>query len=246
MIDIGIPPGAPVEIRAGLIDDARAGRGAARGAANTTKFSSGHVVVAGGSRGLTGAPVLAASAAMRAGAGYVTCCAPRLAAADPGHAPARGHDARAARRTTARTSSRAPTTCSSMTERGGSLVLGPGLGRTDGAREFARALVRRSAVPLLLDADGLGAFAERLGDLREASGRRGDHAARGRARPAARPAQRRDQGAPAARRRARPPTRPARSSCSRATTRSSRSPTGSRRSARARRPRSRPRAPATC
>ena len=42
-----------------------------------TKFTSGHVVVAGGSRGLTGAPCLACEAAMRAGAGYVTAFVPR-------------------------------------------------------------------------------------------------------------------------------------------------------------------------
>jgi len=41
-----------------------------------TKFTSGHVLVCGGSTGLTGAPVLAATAAMRAGAGYVTACVP--------------------------------------------------------------------------------------------------------------------------------------------------------------------------
>jgi NAD(P)H-hydrate epimerase len=55
-----------------------------------------------------------------------------------------------------------------MTERGGALVVGPGIGRSDGALEFARALVRRSVVPVLLDADGLNAHAERLGDLRAA------------------------------------------------------------------------------
>jgi NAD(P)H-hydrate epimerase len=52
--------------------------------------------------------------------------------------------------------------------RGGALIVGPGLGRTPGAQEFARILVRRSGVPVLLDADGLNAHAERLGDLREA------------------------------------------------------------------------------
>ena len=50
-------------------------RAAARGPAST-KFSSGHVLVAGGSRGLTGAPCLASMAAMRAGAGYVTALVP--------------------------------------------------------------------------------------------------------------------------------------------------------------------------
>ena len=47
-----------------------------RRGADSTKFSSGNVVVVGGSRGLTGAPCMSALAAMRAGAGYVTVAAP--------------------------------------------------------------------------------------------------------------------------------------------------------------------------
>ncbi len=42
----------------------------------STKFTSGNVFIIGGSRGLTGAPTMAALAAMRAGAGYVTVGAP--------------------------------------------------------------------------------------------------------------------------------------------------------------------------
>jgi len=38
-------------------------------------------------------------------------------------------------------------------------VLGPGLGRTAGARAFARTLFERVAVPLVVDADGLNALA---------------------------------------------------------------------------------------
>jgi ADP-dependent NAD(P)H-hydrate dehydratase / NAD(P)H-hydrate epimerase len=40
------------------------------------KYTSGHVLVVGGSRGMTGAVALAARAAFRADAGYVTICAP--------------------------------------------------------------------------------------------------------------------------------------------------------------------------
>ena len=47
-----------------------------RRAPDSTKFTSGNVFIIGGSRGLTGAPSLAALAAMRAGAGYVTVGAP--------------------------------------------------------------------------------------------------------------------------------------------------------------------------
>jgi NAD(P)H-hydrate epimerase len=43
--------------------------------------------------------------------------------------------------------------------RGGSLVLGPGIGKSDGAFAFARELAARAEVALVLDADGLNAHA---------------------------------------------------------------------------------------
>jgi NAD(P)H-hydrate epimerase len=43
--------------------------------------------------------------------------------------------------------------------RGGALVLGPGLGRSDGAREFAHGVLGAVEVAVVLDADGLNAFA---------------------------------------------------------------------------------------
>jgi hydroxyethylthiazole kinase-like uncharacterized protein yjeF len=163
-VDIGIPRGAPEEASIGLIDpsvlDALPRRGA-----YSTKFTSGHVLVAGGSRGLTGAPTMAARASMRAGAGYVTACVPASLEAilassgtpelmtiglpDEGGALTAdgvGQVLRAA-------------------ERGGALALGPGLGRSDGAVAFARALARDAQIALVLDADGLNAHAGRLGDL---------------------------------------------------------------------------------
>jgi NAD(P)H-hydrate epimerase len=49
-------------------------------------------------------------------------------------------------------------------------VLGPGLGRTDPALEFARAVVQEVDKPLLIDADGLNAHAGRLDLLQGRSG----------------------------------------------------------------------------
>src|SRR5205814_9053196 len=73
--DIGIPRGAGGEHDVGLITDSVL-LGVPRRLAAGTKFSSGHVLVCGGSTGLTGAPCMASEAAMRAGAGYVTACVP--------------------------------------------------------------------------------------------------------------------------------------------------------------------------
>src|SRR5438270_372569 len=75
VVDIGIPTGAPGEPSIGLIRDAVVD-GIPRRGSESTKFAAGSVLVCGGSIGLTGAPCMAAEAAARAGAGYVTVCAP--------------------------------------------------------------------------------------------------------------------------------------------------------------------------
>jgi hydroxyethylthiazole kinase-like uncharacterized protein yjeF len=136
-----------------------------RRAASSTKFSSGHVLVVGGSLGLTGAPRMAAHAAMRAGAGYVTACVPAslqaiLAAAAPPELMTRGLPDDDGGLTPAGVAS-----VLEASERGGALALGPGLGRGDGAFAFARELAREVEVALVLDADGLNAHAGALGEL---------------------------------------------------------------------------------
>jgi NAD(P)H-hydrate epimerase len=165
---IGIPDGSPVLPEAGLIDEAVLAEAPLRGAAST-KFSSGNVVVVGGSRGLTGAVCLAAEAAGRAGAGYVTAVVPAdleyvfevkltetmtvgCPAEDGAFSPAALDDVLAA--------------CG----RAGAVVLGSGLGRTEGAFGLARDLVERTEAPLVIDADGLNALAGRLETLRDRRG----------------------------------------------------------------------------
>jgi NAD(P)H-hydrate epimerase len=49
--------------------------------------------------------------------------------------------------------------------RAGALVLGPGLGRSDQSFELARTIAHDAEIPVLLDADGLNAHAERLASL---------------------------------------------------------------------------------
>jgi ADP-dependent NAD(P)H-hydrate dehydratase / NAD(P)H-hydrate epimerase len=162
-IDIGIPPGGPAEPAIGLIS----GRVAAlipRRGRESTKFAAGSVLVCGGSRGLTGAPCMASESAMRAGAGYVTACIPgsldlvvgsKLLEVMTISLP--DTDGSLEPRGVERVLERA--------DRSDALALGPGLGRADGAQEFARQLARAAPIPLLLDADGLNAHAGALGLL---------------------------------------------------------------------------------
>jgi len=170
VIDIGIPRNAPAgDPDTGLIDDAALLALLPRRGPGWTKFTSGHVLVVGGSRGLLGAALLASRAAMRAGAGYVSACLPasqqpaaaaqlaevmQLALPDED-----GHHAAAG----------AADALDEAQRRGGALVLGPGLGRSEGAFALARDVAAAAQVPLLLDADGLNAHAGALAALAERS-----------------------------------------------------------------------------
>jgi NAD(P)H-hydrate epimerase len=158
--EIGIPRGAPGAAGAGLISERVLDLYPRRGRSGS-KFDSGVVVVVGGSMGLTGAPTMAARSAQRAGAGYVQVAVPGpvqpavdlrlleqmsrgLPDDDGFHTPAGVADVE------------------ELAERAGAVVLGPGLGRSEGAQEFGRGVAVAVEAPLLVDADGLNAHAGRL------------------------------------------------------------------------------------
>ena len=162
-VDIGIPRGATVSTQSGLIDR-RVLDVLPRRLAGSTKFTSGHVVVVGGSAGLVGAPAMASLAAMRAGAGYVTACVPaserRVLDAQLMETMTRAlPDERGA------LSPESIEPVLAALERADSLALGPGFGRYPGSAQLARELASRSAVPTVIDADGLNAHAGRLAGL---------------------------------------------------------------------------------
>ena len=162
-IEIGIPRGAPAASDIGLICGGVLGE-LPRRASGSTKFTSGHVVVVGGSRGLSGAPAMASLAAMRAGAGYVTACVPESLRAvldvQLMEVMTRGLP-----------EERGALTLEGLAEaleslqRAGALALGPGLGRDPRSVSFACELAREAKVALVLDADGLNAHAGCLGEL---------------------------------------------------------------------------------
>jgi ADP-dependent NAD(P)H-hydrate dehydratase / NAD(P)H-hydrate epimerase len=162
-IDIGVPRGAPAATDVGLIR-ASVLEQLPRRTAGSTKFTSGHVVVAGGSRGLSGAPAMTALAAMRAGAGYVTACVPEslrnVLDVQLMEVMTRGlPDEQGSLTPEGLSGAMEPI------ERAGALALGPGLGRDPRSVRFARELARRSAVAMVLDADGLNAHGGCLAEL---------------------------------------------------------------------------------
>jgi ADP-dependent NAD(P)H-hydrate dehydratase / NAD(P)H-hydrate epimerase len=165
-VDIGIPRGGPQAARIGLIAPSLLDLLPRRGA-DSTKFSSGHVLVAGGSLGLSGAPQMAAHASMRAGAGYVTACVPASLQAVVASAGRPEMMTRALAERDGQLTDAAVAGVLENIRPGGALALGPGLGRGEGAVAFARRLASEAQAPLVLDADGLNAHAGSLGRLAE-------------------------------------------------------------------------------
>jgi NAD(P)H-hydrate epimerase len=162
---IGIPDGAPVEATAGLIGTRILGLAPPR-RAGSTKFTSGQVVIVGGSRGLTGAVCLSALGAIRSGAGYATVAVPadlesifeiKLTEVMSVGCASRDGRLRPA----------ASEQIVGAVERAACVVLGSGMGREQGTQRLARELTRRVRAPLVLDADGLNAHAGRIESLAE-------------------------------------------------------------------------------
>jgi len=157
VIDIGLGDDfsrADVSLTSAGVLDALPARGT-----SSTKFTAGHVVVVGGSRGLTGAVCLAAQAAARAGAGYVTALVPASLEAifeiKLAEVMTRGlPDVDGALAVEA-----AREALAEAARHDGALVLGGGLGRAQDTRDMAIELAEECPLPLVLDADGLNAFA---------------------------------------------------------------------------------------
>jgi hydroxyethylthiazole kinase-like uncharacterized protein yjeF len=107
-----------------------------------TKYRSGAVLVVGGAPGLTGAAALAAEAAFRADAGYVTVAAPA--------------ESLPVLETRLLEAVKRPLDeVFEAVERSGAMALGPGLGRTDDARALVRRLLEEADLPAVVDADAL-------------------------------------------------------------------------------------------
>jgi ADP-dependent NAD(P)H-hydrate dehydratase / NAD(P)H-hydrate epimerase len=127
------------------------------------KGDYGRVLIVAGSRGKTGAAGLAAMAALRSGAGLVTVATPSsslpIVAALGAEYMTEPLD-------------EAPdgTLAAGAVDRvlgfdADVLAVGPGLGQSPSVRAVVGALVERTRVPLVLDADGLNAFAGDAGRL---------------------------------------------------------------------------------
>lgn len=118
------------------------------------KYTAGHVLVVGGSRGLTGAPSLTTMAALRADAGYVTVAAPestlpvlerRLIEAVKRPLPEED----------GLMTAEAADDVLQLAAKASAVALGPGLGRGPGPQSLVRRLLAELELPVVVDADAL-------------------------------------------------------------------------------------------
>jgi ADP-dependent NAD(P)H-hydrate dehydratase / NAD(P)H-hydrate epimerase len=106
------------------------------------KYTAGHVLVVGGSRGMTGAPALAARAALRADAGYVTIAAPA--------------ESLPVLETLVLEAVKRPLAeVFEAAVKAKAFAVGPGLGREPEAKELVRRLLTEVELPAVVDADAL-------------------------------------------------------------------------------------------
>jgi ADP-dependent NAD(P)H-hydrate dehydratase / NAD(P)H-hydrate epimerase len=106
------------------------------------KYTAGHVLVIGGSRGITGAPALAARAALRADAGYVTIAAPA--------------ESLPVLETLVLEAVKRPLEQAfEAAGKAGALAVGPGLGREEESKGLVRRLLAEVDLPAVVDADAL-------------------------------------------------------------------------------------------
>jgi NAD(P)H-hydrate epimerase len=164
VVDIGFPDDlVPTDV--GITEPADVATALPEREIDSHKKASGTLVVVAGSRSMPGAARLIARAAARVGAGYVIVAAPAsaLPVMQEGIAeavwvplPETGDGTVAAGALDA---------VLERAEDAHALAVGPGLTTNDETQGFVRDLWREAPVPVVLDADGLNAFAGRVDEL---------------------------------------------------------------------------------
>jgi NAD(P)H-hydrate epimerase len=135
-------------------------------AADANKGTFGHVLVIAGSRGMSGAAVLCAGAALRGGAGLVRVAIPASLLALVAPANPCYMTAPVAEDAAGRFSAAAQDELLEHSRWATAVALGPGLAHSPELTTLVQNLVERTTVPLVLDADGLNALAGHLEPMR--------------------------------------------------------------------------------
>lgn len=127
----------------------------------------GHVLLIAGSLGKSGAAILAGRGALRAGAGLVTVATadavlPIVAAAQ---AELMTEPLVSTRMGTISSANSNASRLRAITQGKSLLAIGPGIGTHKETQKLVTSLVRQTHLPVILDADGLNAFAGHVDDL---------------------------------------------------------------------------------
>ncbi|MFQ5667165.1 MAG: NAD(P)H-hydrate dehydratase [Candidatus Binatia bacterium] len=162
VVDIGTAVEAVAEVqpRTQLLEAAQTGRLLPGRAAQAHKGTCGHVLVIAGSRGRTGAALLATHAAARAGAGLTTLAGPTslntvLASGIPEAMTALLADTDGLVRFD-------ELQMRALVEGKSAIVVGPGIGTHEDAGKLVRFLIEKIALPMVVDADALTCVARQL------------------------------------------------------------------------------------
>jgi NAD(P)H-hydrate epimerase len=135
---------------------------------NSHKGTYGHVLIVAGSRGKTGAALMAAKACLRTGAGMVTIGIPytlvnafqlRVTEEMILPLPDKGNGTLSIKA--------ADCILDFLKKRGKVLAIGPGLSVDSEISSLISLLIQESSVPIVLDADGLNAIVENVGVLKK-------------------------------------------------------------------------------
>jgi ADP-dependent NAD(P)H-hydrate dehydratase / NAD(P)H-hydrate epimerase len=139
---------------------------------DSNKGSFGHALIVAGSYGKSGAAILASWAALRVGAGLVTAATP-----DPALSIVAAHNPEIMTEPLPATSEGSISMKAldhgrfqKVLEGKRALGIGPGLSTNDETQRFVRKVVGDRCVPIILDADGLNAFAGRAQEFKNTAG----------------------------------------------------------------------------
>ena len=160
LVDIGLPLPSILQQDASQIDwvstDEAVSSLLPSRSLQTHKYSAGMVLIIGGSDTFSGAPILAARAAARAGAGYVACAVPEQI-----------HGILSTAMTEIPTislpqssdggidSDTSLSVLNPWLQKANSVVIGPGLGRLPSTESFIHSVFLNTTIPIVVDADAL-------------------------------------------------------------------------------------------
>lgn len=161
--DIGFPPDL-IASRVALVEARDVAGWLPAREPESHKRASGYAVVVGGSGSMTGAVALMAGGAYRAGAGLVAAAVP-VSILPVVQGLVREAVFAPLPETDAGTASGGSDRLDEIMGQADALALGPGMTTDERTAAWVRELVRSCEIPVVLDADGLGAFAGRAAEL---------------------------------------------------------------------------------